>query len=97
MRGGAAVQSLTGARNGRSDCRHPECRPLDRLFLAVKGDKRIFSFSWRATGGQTDFLFQEGQTDLFIFTTGHPQRTGGGIEHVALDKACCALTAVLMQ
>ena len=28
MRGGAAVRSLTGARNGRSDCRHPECRPV---------------------------------------------------------------------
>ena len=95
MRGGAAVRSLTGARNGRSDCRHPECRPLDRLFLAVKGDKRIFSFSWRATGGQTD-LFQGGQTDLFIFMAGHPQRAGGGIEHVVLNKICCALTDLLM-
>ena len=59
-----------------SDCRHPECRPLDRLFLAVKGDKRIFSFSWRATGGQTD-LFQGGQTDLFIFMAGHPPKGWG--------------------
>ena len=56
MRGGAAVQSLTGARNGRSDCSYHDWEPLDRLFLAVKGDKRIFSFSWRATGGQTDFF-----------------------------------------
>ena len=89
MRGGEAVRFFNRRTKRRPDSSYHELEPLGRLFLAVKGGKRIFSFLWRATGGQTD-LFQGGQTDLFIFMA------GGGIEHVVLNKICCALTDLLM-